>query len=604
MQIWGRKKLAQSSCPPQQKSNTDMHMRPIMPHMGNQALLTFMQASTDRLSAQPISGRSLPSAMREKFERRFGVPLGDVQVHHNSSKPAEFGAEAYAQGSDIFVGPGHEHDLQHEIGHVVQQKQGLVEETGRVNGAPVNDDPELEAMADNPLCGNPSAFCVPCKKPKPIIQMTKILREIPISHIRSSHDRHAHGRPAPGRTSLGRTLPGRTAPGRRSLDRHTFVSPYQSSSPRDNLNPSFMPNKLEIQKRKKRIHRRVLEAMRLKGDLPHRFVPDDNSPPWKSYKNEFTHDELLQNRENHLPDTYHRVVYGAGDRTNELARVKDHPHRLLFTSDIQSWEEASKYPAFTKAHDELVKRGHVDMDGVDATKDRTPSFITIFPFPETGNRSSERGSLTSEVVKKFVQTQSQFQRPGSCIRFDGYGGKNGHLALGQRYGVAQAFAETPYVPTAKFHIGRDINHVLTKDAPGHEERAGLTMHENERFSLFFRKTDRSNGLSENKMRKKLKEMPFSSGSDSDYEDMLADDMRQKGFKPELPTDWMSKLHGIIRNYCGPTKDPVGVMNACGITKEMVNDEYNKSISPEDFFDRHLKENIIRYGIANYDVSSH
>src|SRR5690606_4263678 len=70
------------------------------------------------------------------------------QVTYNSSKPAQLDAHAYAQGRDIFVGPGQEAHLPHEAWHVVQQRQGRVQPTGRVGGVSINDDAALEREAD------------------------------------------------------------------------------------------------------------------------------------------------------------------------------------------------------------------------------------------------------------------------------------------------------------------------------------------------------------------------------------------------------------------------------------------------------------------------
>ena len=45
--------------------------------------------------------------------------MDDVNVHYNSNKPAQLQAHAYAQGTDIHLGPGQEKHLPHEAWHVV-----------------------------------------------------------------------------------------------------------------------------------------------------------------------------------------------------------------------------------------------------------------------------------------------------------------------------------------------------------------------------------------------------------------------------------------------------------------------------------------------------
>lgn len=97
-----------------------------------------------------LSGTIGNQAMRllTRAEKEQKVPMANVEIYTNSSKPADVGARAFAQGNKIYLGPGQEKHLSHEIGHVVQQKKGKVFPTGTVNGMPVNEDPKLEAEAE------------------------------------------------------------------------------------------------------------------------------------------------------------------------------------------------------------------------------------------------------------------------------------------------------------------------------------------------------------------------------------------------------------------------------------------------------------------------
>jgi hypothetical protein len=92
---------------------------------------------------------SLPDNLKAGIENLSGISLDDVRVHANSSKPAQLQAHAYAQGTDIYLGPGQEKHLPHEAWHVVQQKQGRVKPTMQMKGrVGVNDDAALEKEAD------------------------------------------------------------------------------------------------------------------------------------------------------------------------------------------------------------------------------------------------------------------------------------------------------------------------------------------------------------------------------------------------------------------------------------------------------------------------
>ncbi|GLR17011.1 eCIS core domain-containing protein [Portibacter lacus] len=90
----------------------------------------------------------LPNQLKSGIENLSGFSLDDVNVHYNSSKPAQLQAHAYTQGTDIHVAAGQEKHLPHEAWHVVQQKQGRVQATTQMKGIGVNDDAGLEKEAD------------------------------------------------------------------------------------------------------------------------------------------------------------------------------------------------------------------------------------------------------------------------------------------------------------------------------------------------------------------------------------------------------------------------------------------------------------------------
>lgn len=96
------------------------------------------------------NGNGLPQDLQSGAEALSGIDLSDVNVHYNSNQPAQYQAHAYAQGTDIHLGPGQEQHLPHEAWHVVQQKQGRVQPTRQFAGGPVgiNDDAGLETEAD------------------------------------------------------------------------------------------------------------------------------------------------------------------------------------------------------------------------------------------------------------------------------------------------------------------------------------------------------------------------------------------------------------------------------------------------------------------------
>lgn len=90
----------------------------------------------------------IPGQVKKNVEAYSGFSFDDVRIHYNSARPAQVHALAYTQGNQVYLGPGQQSALGHELGHVVQQKQGRVQATGQVKGQPLNDDRKLELEAD------------------------------------------------------------------------------------------------------------------------------------------------------------------------------------------------------------------------------------------------------------------------------------------------------------------------------------------------------------------------------------------------------------------------------------------------------------------------
>ena len=110
---------------------------------------TLGNRAVAQMLSQPADNRTgLPDQLKAGIETLSGLSLDNVRVHRNSPRPAALDALAYAQGTDIHVGPGQERLLPHEAWHVVQQVQGRVRPTFQLNGEEINDDHGLEHEAD------------------------------------------------------------------------------------------------------------------------------------------------------------------------------------------------------------------------------------------------------------------------------------------------------------------------------------------------------------------------------------------------------------------------------------------------------------------------
>lgn len=123
------------------------HVMQLQSSIGNQAVAQLMQMQA-KLEPPKENQTGMPDRLKAGVESLSGMDVSDVRVHHDSDKPSQVGALAYAQGNEIHVGPGQEEHLPHEAWHVVQQKQGRVTPTIQTKGMAINDQPSLEQEAD------------------------------------------------------------------------------------------------------------------------------------------------------------------------------------------------------------------------------------------------------------------------------------------------------------------------------------------------------------------------------------------------------------------------------------------------------------------------
>ena len=115
----------------------------------------LLQAKIEKSAKEPVSSfergpnkTGLPDRLKCGVENLSGYSMDDVKVHYNSAKPSKIQAEAYTQGSNIYLKPNQEALLPHEAWHVVQQKQGRVTPTHMNDTSALNADPILERESD------------------------------------------------------------------------------------------------------------------------------------------------------------------------------------------------------------------------------------------------------------------------------------------------------------------------------------------------------------------------------------------------------------------------------------------------------------------------
>ena len=130
---------------------------PLQRGVDDSAAMRRQRASIDKSFGHPLQREQeaaapnqtgMPDNLKQGIESLSGLDMSGLRVHYGSAKPAQLNAHAYAQGSDIHLGPGQEQHLPHEAWHVVQQQQGRVQPTTEMGGEKINDDATLEHEAD------------------------------------------------------------------------------------------------------------------------------------------------------------------------------------------------------------------------------------------------------------------------------------------------------------------------------------------------------------------------------------------------------------------------------------------------------------------------
>lgn len=127
-------------------SHEAVEMRKFDSNVDNSTEMKELSNYQDKINTPNNTG--IPDDLKASIEKLSGYSLNEVKVHYNSEKPAQIGAYAYTEGMNIYVGPGQEKHLAHEVWHVVQQMQGKVKpNTELASGTLANTDTSLEDQA-------------------------------------------------------------------------------------------------------------------------------------------------------------------------------------------------------------------------------------------------------------------------------------------------------------------------------------------------------------------------------------------------------------------------------------------------------------------------
>lgn len=126
----------------------------------------MMQAykKIDEKKDEKVDSR-IPKRLVEKAKEIKGFSFQDINIHYNSSEPSKINANAYAIKNDIYLRQGKEYLLEHELGHIVQQRKENFQPNAMINQTCVHHNQKVEQEADH------------------LFMNTSIISPIPISNV-------------------------------------------------------------------------------------------------------------------------------------------------------------------------------------------------------------------------------------------------------------------------------------------------------------------------------------------------------------------------------------------------------------------------------------
>ncbi|HAS39281.1 MAG TPA: hypothetical protein DCS93_02325 [Microscillaceae bacterium] len=104
---------------------------------------------TSRNNLSKGDQQQLEAQAKANVSKVTGVDVHDAQVTFDSQRPIQLNANATAQGLKVDIGPQQENHLEHELGHVAQNKKQPVQANKQTpDGTLINDEKDKEKYAD------------------------------------------------------------------------------------------------------------------------------------------------------------------------------------------------------------------------------------------------------------------------------------------------------------------------------------------------------------------------------------------------------------------------------------------------------------------------
>lgn len=170
---------------------------------------------------QRPNNTGIPDALKTSIEALSGLSLDQVKVHYNSDKPELMNAHAYTEGFNIYIAPGQEKHLAHELWHVVQQmRKEVSKEIPLQQNKNANESKNLESSAEKEGQKALKLAKVPDLLPQKTVEKRDISKEI-VQRVKKEATSHY---------------------GTFSIDDHDYNFEKDEGSKVLNLDLDFLPN--------------------------------------------------------------------------------------------------------------------------------------------------------------------------------------------------------------------------------------------------------------------------------------------------------------------------------------------------------------------------
>ncbi len=144
------------------------------------------QEMAEQHAQQSVNKTGIPDDLKTNTENVLKVSLNKIKVHYNSKEPEKVDAHSLTKGNHVYIGPGREEDLPHELIHAGKhQEEGVQPTMTTQDGVGINGDVSKEKEAETLATKAKRNQSVPSKQPlQPLAENNSNTATVQLLHAR------------------------------------------------------------------------------------------------------------------------------------------------------------------------------------------------------------------------------------------------------------------------------------------------------------------------------------------------------------------------------------------------------------------------------------